>query len=460
MSASGSRDGIRDESRDGIQDESRNGILKWFKALMVNLVIPAAIVGGTAFAVRPLFSKNKGAQPSAQNREGEVKGAGTASEAAERKLETVETIELQKQRATSQVVTTGVIEPIKRLAVIPEVPGKVAWLSPSLTVGGRFSKGQKILRLDSQDYRLALRQSENQVAQAALNLKLEKERGNVARAEWDSLEKSGAIAKGGNRDLATRKHHIEAAQVALDAARSAVEQAEVKLGRTTIRAPFDAVVVSEQVEMGQVVGTQGTLATLIGADAVWVRASIPVQRLDEIKIAGPLAGRSRAQIRLRGRSRDGDRHWEAVADRLVHELDAATRNAQVLFSVASPFETKAGELPLLPGSFVEVEAAGVAVEGILKIPRLSLSEGRYVWYIDEASVLHKVPVQVRWGDLEFVYATAQALPNKVRIAKRAPSRGLDGIKVQAVSEKERAATAVLPAKASSSTASGASAGGR
>ena len=65
-----------------------------------------------------------------------------------------------------------------------------------------------------------------------------------------------------------------AAEARVQSARAAVEQARVDLGRTVIRAPFDAQVLSREVEIGSQVSPGDPLARLVGVDRYWVEISL------------------------------------------------------------------------------------------------------------------------------------------------------------------------------------------
>ena len=51
------------------------------------------------------------------------------------------------------VRSQGAVEPHTEAELIPEVSGRVVWMSPSLRSGGRFAAGEVLLRIDDSDYR-------------------------------------------------------------------------------------------------------------------------------------------------------------------------------------------------------------------------------------------------------------------------------------------------------------------
>ena len=56
------------------------------------------------------------------------------------------------------------------------------------------------------------------------------------------------------------------------------------------------------------------------------------------------------------------------------------------------------QLPLLLGSFVRAEIAGVELEGVAEIPRLALRENDRIFILDAEDKLDIRPIEVVWGD--------------------------------------------------------------
>ena len=85
------------------------------------------------------------------------------------------------------------------------------------------------------------------------------------------------------RALAQREPQLEASRLALKAAQSALKKAQLDLTRTTLRAPFNAMVVSENVDTGQLISPQTSVARLVGTDEYHVQVSVPVASLRTVR---------------------------------------------------------------------------------------------------------------------------------------------------------------------------------
>ncbi len=194
----------------------------------------------------------------------------------------VEAMEIVHSSEQVVVEAQGTVTPARQVQMRPEVSGRIVKLSPSLVPGGRFAAGQTIATIDDRDVRLQLIARQEAVTRARVALRQERALKAVAEEEWQRLE--GSTPAGADRDLVLRIPQIEQAEAALAAAEGALAKTELDLERCNLTAPFNAVVIREQVDLGQLVGPQTEVATLVGTDAYWVQVSLPVAHLAWIEI--------------------------------------------------------------------------------------------------------------------------------------------------------------------------------
>ncbi len=306
----------------------------------------------------------------------------------ERKVPLVEVVAPEMGTFSARIPTTGVVEPSQQIVVMPQVSGAIVYVSEELVPGGRASRGTALARVDPRDYELAIDQETSRVRQAELDLQLELGRQDIAEREWQLLGGEG------EPDLALRRPHLASAEQALASARGSLERAELALSRTALRAPFDAVVLSESVDVGQVVGPSSQVAVLAGTDAAWLRVPVAVEDLARIEIPG-----ARAEI---VQTYAGAEHLrEGRVIRLEGQLDAASRTATLLVEVPEPLDPPGGGLPLLFGSFVEVIVEGVEVE-VARVPRGAVEDG-IATVADAEDQLQLREVQRGWTDEDDAY---------------------------------------------------------
>ena len=314
-------------------------------------------------------------------------------------------VEARRTTERITIAAMGTVVPAKRVALQPEVSGRIVAQSPQLLPGGLFRKGDVILRIDPRDYETAVKQQEAAVEQARLEVQLEKGRQVIAKREWKLLEEDIALDQS-SQDLALRKPQLKNANVALEAAESTLEQARLQLERTTVYAPFNAVVQEEFVDEGQLVSPQTQLATLIGTDRFWVQASIPVDRLRWLTFSGTEAsGESNVRVVQEVTGEVSIERSGRLA-RLVGDLDPVGRMARVLVEIDDPLGLNAkknpASIPLMLGAYVRVEIEAGNAEEVFLLPRTAIREGDQVWIAGEEDRLEVRPVEVLWRSKDTV----------------------------------------------------------
>jgi RND family efflux transporter MFP subunit len=354
------------------------------KKILNRVVIPGAITGlGILLVVAMFVLKPRADRTPPEPRVAEV-----------------EVLDVQLGTETVVLHASGLVVPAQEVTVIPEVSGRIVSQSSRLLPGGRFERGQEMARIDSRDYTLAMEQERSRVHQAELELELERGRGDIAAHEWEIL---GDGRAGGEVPLALREPHRLNAEQGLEAARSGLRRAEINLERTVLRAPFNAMVITEQVDVGQVVGPATAAVSLVGTDRFWVRIAVPVEKLAAIDIPGVTADEgSPARVTQRiGGDSAGVRRGEVI--QLAGQLDPATRMAEILVAVDRPLEGHG--IPLLPGAYVDVEIDGRDLNGAVTVPRDALVDGDQVWIVGAGNALIRRSVEVGWRSPDEVVIT-------------------------------------------------------
>ena len=342
----------------------------------------------------------------------------------------VRIVTAQREKANSLVEANGTVQAAERVALVPQVSGKITWVSDDLVPGGRFTKGQMIAQIDARDYELAVQVERSRVRQAELELKLEQGRQGIAAREWALL--------GDGRDpaqapLALRGPQLAVAEEALRAAQSGLGRAELALERTRLVAPFNAVVIDEALDVGQVVAPGAPAATLVGTDRFWVRVSLAMEDMANLSLENGPVGAAATVVQSLP---DGGIVREGVVRQLGGQLDPQTRTATVIVEIEDPLSGPSGTLPLLPGAYVEVDITGRPMEGVVRIPRVALRDGGTVLMVAEGDRLGTVEVDVLWGTGSDVYVAG--LDDGVRVVTSALSVPIDGMPLQVLGNEESA----------------------
>ncbi len=327
-------------------------------------------------------------------------------------IETVEVIPLRVASAQATLSATGLVQPARQVIVMPEVSGRIVARGEEMLPGGRLQEGDLIVRLDGRQHRYQLRQESARVRSAQLEVQTEESRRSIAEREWELL---GDGRPREEASLALRGPHLDTARANLDSARSRVDIARLNLSHTTLRAPFDAVVLEADAEVGQLVSPSSRVATLVATDQLWVRVSLPIARLDELNIPGVNAeeGSPARVIHVLGRGREVVREGRVL--RLEGQLDAETRTGRLLIVVDDPLDRPVGAIPLLPGAFVRVELEGEVIEGAFEVPRAAIRQGHELWIASVDDQLEQRTVEVLWGDDEVAYIRGDDLSPGLRV---------------------------------------------
>jgi RND family efflux transporter MFP subunit len=342
----------------------------------------------------------------------------------------VEATTLTRGTHAVTVSAMGVVVPAEEMTLKSRVSGQVVALQPEFTVGGLLKKGQEILEVDDNDYRLAVAQAESAVVDSKYALSLEQGRQAVARREWSLL---GGKATGTDADLALRKPHLEKAEADLAASEATLEKARLDLARTRLTAPFNAIVRSRQVAPGSQIGTQEALAELVGTDRFWVEVSLPVDRLNWIQIPRGVNQKGASATVHFGASHK----IQGKVVRLMGDLTTEGRMARVLVAVEDPLGLKAANRErarLLIGEYVHVEIEGRRLADVITLPRDTVHDGNTVWLITSENTLSIREVTPVWRDEDSIVVKEGLSPGDRLITSALPAP-VDGMPLRMDADK-------------------------
>lgn len=320
----------------------------------------------------------------------------------------VDTIALKPVKRRVQVSAMGTVVPERTVTVQPEVSGLLREEGADFEQGARLAKGAVIARIDDRDSKIAVAQRKTDITRARFEVTLERGRASVAQREWKLLDK-GVKTTSLGRSLALRKPHLEAAAARLASAESALQQAQLRVERAVVRAPFDALVRDKRAAVGQLVGPQTPLATLVATDRFLVQVSVPVEQLSWIAVPGLNAEvGAKAKVVQQVGSADGATR-EGKVLRILGDLDPMGRMARLMVAIDQPLgaldadRSKDGpeaQMPLLLGAYVRVLIEGRELDDVFEIPRAALREGGQIWLVGKDDKLQVRPVQVAWRERE------------------------------------------------------------
>ena len=220
-----------------------------------------------------------------------------------------------------------------------------------------------------------LRKSDLALAQSDYEVELGRQ--DVAVKDYELI---GDELSSKNQNLVLRKPQLEAAKANVKAAEAAVSQANLNLQRTAIRAPFDAHILTRNVNLGSQIAPASDLGRLVGISEYWIIANVPLSKINWFR--------------------------EGKVSRLVGALDNQSRLARVIVSVPDPLlreRPNPEKPPLIIGTFVEVQIEARKLKDVVRLAKQYIRPGNTVWVLKEGKLeIRKVDILFEDGEYAYV----------------------------------------------------------
>ena len=202
-------------------------------------------------------------------------------------------------QALTVLNASGYVVPQRKSALASKVTGRLVWLG--VEEGNRVKKDQIVARLESDDMTAAKDQAVANVNASRANLELAKAE---LRETTLNLERNKALLLKGFvpqsiYDSALARYEkavaaVNAGEATLKANLAALEGANINLEYTSIRVPFDAVVLTKNADIGDIVTPIGAAAnaksaviTIADMNSLQVEADVSESNLNKIKLGQP-----------------------------------------------------------------------------------------------------------------------------------------------------------------------------
>ncbi|NJY63410.1 efflux RND transporter periplasmic adaptor subunit [Salinimicrobium sp. CDJ15-81-2] len=324
----------------------------------------------------------------------------------------VETVPAEKGTFSPKIVVNGNVEPVEDIMLSPLVGGQVLRRSPAFVPGGFVEKGTVLLQIDPADYRNVLELRRSALLQAQTDLDVEMGRQQVA--EQDLALVGGDTLSAEQRSLVLRQPQLNAVRANIKAAQAAVSQAELDLARTTIRAPFDAHILSQKVTAGSQVAPGDDLGRLVGTEFYWVSLTVPVGHLRWLSFPASEEEKGSPVEIINTSAWPQGSFRRGYLAKQVGALDGQTRLARVLVEVPDPLARtpeNEGKPELMIGAFVEAGIEAEPIENVIRLNRDFVRTNQTVWVNDDGKlVIRKVDILLT--DAKYAYITKGLAENE------------------------------------------------
>lgn len=261
----------------------------------------------------------------------------------------VNIVELQPTQHQVIISHRGVVRAKQQSQLTAHSSGKITYISPEFRVGSKVKKGQILVKLDAKKYQIAMQIQKAQVISAKASVDEEEARGQIALDNWRLSGKQKP------NDLVLRKPQLAAAKGQLQIAQKRLEQAVLDLKETTIRAPFDAIVVSTKVNQGEFKNINSQLGQLLDIKSVEIRVAIKEQEQRFIPHELPLI----AHVHY------ADTTYAGTVIAKEPQVDALTQQQFYIIEVANPFDYPR---PLIPNVYANVDIEATVLKNISLLP--------------------------------------------------------------------------------------------
>ena len=294
-------------------------------------------------------------------------------------------IQMEAENIPLTIYAQGVVEPLTASELITQVNGRIAWVSPNFNAGGFFKQGEPLVKLESEDYEARVGLAEAREVRALAEFEHATFELKRMRALVKDQLVSQAMLENAVRQTRLTEAALKEAQINLDLA-------ERDLDRTELRAPFDAIVRSKAVDLGEFVSMGKPLAQLFAADGFEVRLPVLDTQLaylnlpSSIEATAPLNSTNLPSVRLSAQYAGAAASWDAQLVRSESEIDRRSRMVTLVARVSGTRSALSAN-PLPVGAFVNAEIEGITLENAFQLPRSALRQDNQVLVVDEESRL-------------------------------------------------------------------------
>jgi len=322
----------------------------------------------------------------------------------------VEVVELEPVDARFPVRSQGTVRPRTETVLSAEISGAIVEISPKFIPGGIFAADEALMRIDPTNYRVAVTQAEALVRQRQIEYegaKRLKSQGYRAESEYAS------------------------AAAALATAEAELVRAKRNLERTYIRLPYAGMVRNKEADIGQFVNPGSRLGVTFAIDYAEVR--LPLTDRDLAFVDLPYA----AEITATGESQGPDVvlsaeqrgrlvEWPAKIVRSEGVVDESSRVTYAVAKIVDPYALDSEQEPLPMGTFVTASIEGVAMQGLLRVPRYALHGSNQLLFVDSENRLRIRSVNIVRADSEYAYINggAEAGERVILTAMESPINGM------------------------------------
>ena len=388
-------------------------------SIVITLVSVVCLVGALAYNASQMKATKK--QP-VKNPQVEVKKAKTKKSETITQAPSAVVVEVEVGTYTASVKGYGEAVPRYAITYSAEVSGRVDKLTTRFETGNIVKKGQTLALLENTAYKQAVAEAKSDLASAKLDLLEEQRTGEQALLEW---KRSGLTGEP-NSPLVLRTPQLEAQKAIVENAEYSLKKAQQNLDKTEINAPFDALIVEQNIQPGSYVQTGDSIAQLYSTDRVEIEIPLSAKQWRSLpNITNySLMHQSAKKWHATLNSSDGSLSWKGYVIRVEQNVDTTSRQRSLIVAVDQPFDKN---VALYPGTFVQAMVEGKELNNTWKLPASAISQQGDIWFVNDNNELQKVVANKLFERGDSVYVTPIENMTSAKIIKRPLSSYLVGM---------------------------------
>ena len=348
----------------------------------------------------------------------------TAAWTGEQTVPSVQVLALKGSKSGGDLSLPGDVQAFTNAPIYAQVAGYVQkWY---YDIGAPVKAGALLAQIDPRSYQAALDQAKGQLARDSANLANAK----VDLARYQSLAAQNAIS---NQQLSAQQTTVNADAGIVESDQAAVATATINLGYTRIVAPFDGIVTSRSVDVGNLV-TVGTATSTTPLFTVTDRTKLRVYVHVPEVYSGVLKPGLTADFTV---TEYPGRKFTAVLAASAGAMSSANGTQLVQFVI----DNKDGALK--PGDYANVHLKLPTGKGNVRLPATALlfrDEGMMVATVDATGHVHLKPISIG-SDMGNVVDVNGGIRLKDQVIDNPPDSIENGDPVRVMTAAEQATAA-------------------
>lgn len=324
----------------------------------------------------------------------------------------VETLVMLPQTFVDRFEVIGTAEPLERVQVSTEIPGRV--LAANFKEGEMVRRGQTLYRIDVEVDSARLDVLQSQVSSSKREL-----------ARMTNLAREG---------LATPQQ-VDQAETAVENAELNLRQARVGLSKNAVSSPIAGHVTQKMVDQGEYAAPGSPLAEVVIYDTIVMRALLPESEVRYVRPGTVLP----VEIPALGRTVDGE----------VKRVDIVAKSPSLTYPVEIHIPNE--DLSILPGMSARIQITREVLNDVILVPREAVLEG---FNAQEAMIADKAEGGTRASlrriklgpGHESMVVVAEGLAAGDRLIVRGHRGLVAGTRIEVINEEQQAALSARQAE--------------